>query len=58
MRIPLKCDVGVFIDGCHMWHIYGGFSCWWVMLISPFEVQRYNMFLSLISCAVIYWVFI
>jgi len=30
MRITLKCDVAVFIDGCHRWHNYGGFSYRWV----------------------------
>jgi len=54
MRIPLKCDV----DGCRMWYIYGGFSYRWVMLISPFDVQMDKMFLSRVTCVVIYWTFI
>ena len=58
MRIPLKCDFGVFIDGCHMWHIHGGFSYRWVMLFSSFEVQMYKMILSRVRCVVIYWKFI
>jgi len=58
MRIPLKCNFGVFIDGCHMWHIYGGFSYRWVILFSSFEVQMYKMILSHVRCVVIYWTFI